>query len=55
MDEKQVLELAKMPSLDELRAKLIGMINTPATRIARLVKEPSGKVARVLNAYSNEN
>lgn len=52
MDEKQVTELAKMPSLDELRAKLIGMINTPATRIATLVKEPSGQIARVLSAYS---
>ena len=39
-------------SLDELRAKLVGMIQTPATRIAQVVNAPAGQLARVFGAYS---
>ena len=46
--------LADLPSLDELRAKLVGMINTPATRIAQVVNAPAGQVARVLGAYAEK-
>lgn len=49
----EVEQLAKLPSLDELRAKLLGMINTPATRIAGVVQAPAGQLARVLNAYAD--
>lgn len=44
--------LAELPSLDELRAKLVGMINTPATRIAGVVQAPAGQLARVFGAYA---
>ena len=45
-----VKALATLPSLDELRARLVGMIATPATKIARTVKEPGAKLARVIQA-----
>jgi len=47
-----VNNLAKLPSLDELRGKLVGMITTPATRIAGVLQAPAGKVARVIGAYA---
>ena len=50
MDQTQVDALAKLPSLDELRAKIVGMISTPATRIAGVLQAPAGQLARVLNA-----
>ncbi len=52
LDSAQIQELAKMPSLDELRAKIISLINTPATRIAGVVQAPAGQLARVFSAYS---
>ncbi|HAD26943.1 MAG TPA: 50S ribosomal protein L10 [Alphaproteobacteria bacterium] len=52
LDKDGVEALAKTPSLDELRAKLVGMINTPATRIAGVVQAPAGQLARVLSAYA---
>ena len=52
LDIKKIEELAKLPSLDELRAKILGMINTPATRIAGVVQAPGGQIARVIKAYS---
>ncbi len=50
-----VKSLASLPSLNELRAKLVGMISTPATRIAQVVNAPAGQVARVIGAYAQEN
>lgn len=50
-----VKALATMPSLDELRARLVGMISTPATRIAQIVNAPAAAVARVIGAYAREN
>ncbi len=55
LDAEGVKALAALPSLDELRAKLVGMINTPATRIAQVVKAPAGQIARVLGAYAAKN
>ena len=52
LDADGVQALAKLPSLDELRAKIVGMINTPATRIAGVVQAPAGQLARVLGAYA---
>ena len=51
LDVAGVDNLAKLPSLDELRAKLVGMIQTPATRIAGVLQAPAGQVARVIGAY----
>ncbi|MEZ5933919.1 MAG: 50S ribosomal protein L10 [Alphaproteobacteria bacterium] len=50
----QVKALASLPSLDELRAKIIGMINTPAQRIASVLQAPAGQIARVLSAHAEQ-
>ena len=50
LDANGVKALAELPSLDELRAKLIGLLNAPATKIARTVKEPGAQLARVIQA-----
>ena len=50
-----VKALATMPSLDELRAKIVGMIQTPATRIAAVVNAPAGNLARVFGAYARKD
>ena len=54
LDANGVKALAELPSLDELRAKLVGMISTPATRIAQVLQAPGGQVARVLGAYAEK-
>jgi large subunit ribosomal protein L10 len=46
--------LAELPSLDQLRAKLLGLIQAPATRIAGVLQAPAGNVARVLAAYARK-
>jgi large subunit ribosomal protein L10 len=54
LDVDRIKALAALPSLDELRARLVGMISTPATRIARVLSAPGGQVARVISAYSEK-
>jgi large subunit ribosomal protein L10 len=54
LDAKGVQALADLPSLDELRAKLIGLLNAPATKIARTVKEPGAQLARVIQAKASQ-
>ncbi len=54
LDADGVKSLASMPSLDELRAKIVGMVNTPAQRIAVLTSAPAGAVARVIGAYARK-
>ncbi|GAA4641757.1 50S ribosomal protein L10 [Pontixanthobacter gangjinensis] len=54
LDEAGVKALASMPSLDELRGKLVGLINAPATKIAQVVNAPAAKLARVFGAYSTK-
>ena len=49
-----VKALASLPSLDELRAKLVGLIQAPATKIAQIVNAPAAKVARVVQAYASK-
>jgi large subunit ribosomal protein L10 len=44
--------LASMPSLDELRAKLVGLVQAPATKLAQLATAPAAKLARVFGAYA---
>src|SRR5258706_3428860 len=52
LDLAGVKQLASLPSLDELRAKIVGLIQAPATKIAQLVNAPAAKVARVVQAYA---
>jgi len=47
--------LSELPSLDTLRAGLLGMIATPATRIAGILQAPGGQIARVLAAYADKD
>ncbi|QIG54459.1 50S ribosomal protein L10 [Altererythrobacter sp. BO-6] len=51
LDEAGVKALASMPSLDELRGKIVGLINAPATKVAQVVNAPAAKLARVFGAY----
>ncbi len=50
-----VKALAELPSLDELRARLVGMISTPATRIAGVLQAPAGQLARVFGAFAKKD
>jgi large subunit ribosomal protein L10 len=54
LDAKGVNSLADLPSLDELRGKLIGLLQAPATKIARTLTEPGAQLARVFGAYGNK-
>jgi large subunit ribosomal protein L10 len=54
LDAKAVSSLADLPSLDELRGTLIGLLQAPATKIARTVKEPAAQLARVFAAYGSK-
>ena len=50
-----VKALASLPSLDELRGKLVGLLVAPATKIAQLVNAPAAKLARVVQAYASKS
>jgi large subunit ribosomal protein L10 len=50
----QVRALAELPSLDELRAKLIGLLQTPAARLVGVLQAPGGQIARVLKARAEQ-
>ena len=54
LDPNGVKALAALPSLDQLRAKLVGLIQAPATKIAQVINAPAAKVARVLQAYAKK-
>ena len=53
LDEAAVRNLASLPSLDELRARLVGVINAPATRVAGALQAPAGQLARVFKAHAD--
>lgn len=55
LDASGVQDLAKLPSLDQLRGKLIGLIQAPATKVAGVVQAPAGQLARVISAYANKD
>ena len=55
LDASGVRALAELPSLDALRARLVGMISTPATRIAGVLQAPAGQLARVFGAYAKKD
>lgn len=54
LDVAGIKSLATLPSLDALRAKIIGILQTPASRIAAVLQAPGGQVARVLAAYAKQ-
>jgi large subunit ribosomal protein L10 len=51
IDGAEVRELARLPSLDELRGKLVGLLQAPATRLAVVLQAPAGQIARVVARY----
>jgi len=55
LDANGVQALASLPSLDELRAKLIGLIQAPATKLATVIQAPAAQLARVFNAYAEKD
>ena len=55
LDADGIRALAELPSLDVLRARLLGMISTPATRIAGILQAPGAQLARVLAAYATKD
>jgi len=54
LDDAGVKSLASLPSLDQLRGKLIGLVQAPATKVAGVVQAPAGQLARVLKAYADK-
>jgi large subunit ribosomal protein L10 len=55
LDVQSVQQLAKLPSLNELRGKIVGILQAPATKVARVLQAPAVQVARVLQAYADKN
>lgn len=55
LDAKGVDTLAKLPSLDELRGKIVGLLQAPATKVAGILQAPAGQLARVVGAYANKD
>ncbi|MGB8276804.1 MAG: 50S ribosomal protein L10 [Methylovirgula sp.] len=55
LNPEAVKSLATLPSLDEMRAKLIGLIQAPATKLAQLTTAPAAKLARVVKAYAEKD
>ena len=55
LDANGVKALAELPSLDELRAKIVGLVQAPATKLAQLANAPAAKLARVFGAYAAED
>ncbi len=55
LDASGVKALAELPSLDALRAKLLGLIQAPATKVAGVLQAPAGQLARVFGAYAKAN
>jgi large subunit ribosomal protein L10 len=54
LDAKAVSALATLPSLDQLRAKIIGLVPAPATKIAGVLQAPAAQLARVMQAYADK-
>lgn len=54
MDAQGVKALASLPSLNELRGKIIGVIQAPAMKVAGVLAAPAGQLARVMSAYANK-
>jgi len=54
LDAEGVKALSQLPSLDQLRGKIVGLIQAPATKIAGILVAPAGQIARVIGAYSKK-
>ena len=54
LDKAGVEALAKLPSLHEMRGTLVGLIQAPAAKIARVMQAPAGKLARVVKAREDQ-
>jgi large subunit ribosomal protein L10 len=54
LDPQGIKTLAELPSLDQLRAKILGLLQAPATKVAGVLQAPAGQLARVLSAYANK-
>ena len=52
LDQAAVKSLATLPSLDQIRAKIVGLMQAPATKIAGVLQAPAGQIARVIGAYA---
>ena len=55
LDKAAVTSLASLPSLDQLRGKIIGLLQAPATKVAAVLQAPAGQLARVLNAFATKD
>ena len=55
LDQKAVSALATLPSLDQIRAQIIGLLQAPATKVAGVLQAPAAQLARVLNAYATKD
>lgn len=55
LNQDAVKALATLPSLDQIRAQLIGLLQAPATKVAGVLQAPAGQLARVLNAYATKD
>ena len=55
LDQAAIKSLATLPSLDQIRAQLIGLIQAPATKVAGILQAPAGQLARVFNAYATKD
>lgn len=55
LDKSGVSSLATLPSLDQLRGKIIGLLQAPATKVAGVLQAPAGQLARVVNAYATKD
>ena len=54
IDNAKINFLATLPSLDQIRAKLLGLLNAPAQKIASITQAPGGQLARLINARSEQ-
>lgn len=54
LDKAAIQQLASLPSLDQLRGKIIGLLQAPATKVAGVLAAPAGQLARVFNAYATK-
>jgi len=52
---KEIATLATLPSLDELRGKIVGLLQAPASKLARLLNEPAAQLARIMQAKSKQD
>lgn len=55
LDVGAIQQLAKLPSLDELRGQIVGILQAPAANLARVIQAPAGAVARVIQDYADKN